>query len=400
MESTDLIEVRRLVEQVLQIERVTVGAAKDSFIVRYYGSLVMESGTAYDQLASGLKRYQLTPVFRNDGGQVLLIIVDELPKPKASRPLINIVLFVATLLSMILAGVLYSIDEAAMTAAGNDFFRASLFVFPEALAFAVSLLAILATHEFGHYLMARRHGTAVSLPYFLPFPGSPFGTLGAFIQLKEPPKNKRILMDIGLAGPIAGMVVAIPVLIIGLSLSEVSVLPTAAVEGMTFSLEGNSILYLILKYLVKGEWLPQPVNYGGVAPWLYWGKFILFGRPLPLGGLDVLLHPVAWAGWAGFLVTGLNLIPVGQLDGGHVLYGLFGERTRRIWPVAVGLMVAMGFVWSGWWLWAGLLFIFGRGHAEPLDGITELDRNRRIWGWIGLLLFILVFIPVPLQIIQ
>ncbi|MBN1264464.1 MAG: site-2 protease family protein [Anaerolineales bacterium] len=400
MENTDLLDVRRLVEQVLQIERVTLGTSKEAFVARYRGRLLQESDKAYDQLAEGLEAYQLIPVFRKEGQEALIMIVDQLPEAKPSRPLIHLALFIATLFSMILAGVLYSLDEEAMIASGNDFFRASLFVLPEALAFAVCLLAILAAHEFGHYLMARRHGTDVSLPYFLPFPGSPFGTLGAFIQLKEPPKNKRILLDIGLAGPVAGMVIAIPVLLIGLSLSEMSVLPTGAVEGMTFSLEGNSILYMLLKYMIKGEWLPQPINYGGIAPWLYWVKYILFGRPLPLGGMDILLHPVAWAGWAGFLVTGLNLIPVGQLDGGHVLYGLFGERTRRIWPVAVGLMVAMGFVWSGWWLWAGLIFLFGRMHAEPMDGITDLDPRRRTWAWFGLLLFILVFIPVPLQIIQ
>ncbi len=399
MESSNLVEIRERVEQVLSIESVTIGTKKENFQLRYRGRLRLPSEEAYDQLEKDLREFGQIPIFRKEGEEVLIMIVDQLPAPGPSRPVVHAVLFLFTLLSMVFAGVLYSLDEASMNAAGGDFFQAALFVFPEALAFAISLLGILAAHEFGHYLMARRHHTAVSLPYFLPFPGSPFGTLGAFIQLKQPPRNKKILLDIGLAGPVAGMVIAIPVLIYGLSLSEMSILPTGAVEGMAFSLEGNSILYLFFKYLVKGELLPQPVDYGGMAPWLYWIRFVLIGRPLPLGGRDILLHPIAWAGWAGFLVTGLNLIPVGQLDGGHVLFGLFGEKSRRIWPFAVAALVGLGFVWSGWWLWAALLFMFGRLHAEPLDGITDLNPERRAWAWFGLVLFVLVFIPVPLQMV-
>lgn len=399
MENKNLVEVREIVEKVLMVESVNIGGSEDHHVVRYEGQLMLDSEQAYERITGDLEQLDLTAIFRMKEGRAAVTIVDRIADTRPSRPVLHAVLFGFTLLSMILAGVLYSLDEAAMAEAGNNFYRAAWIVFPQALAFAVSLLAILAAHEFGHYLMARHHGTNVSLPFFLPFPGSPFGTLGAFIRLKEPPKNKKILMDIGLAGPVAGMVIAVPVLIIGLTLSEMSVLPTGPVEGMAFSLEGNSILYLLLKFIVKGELLPQPVDYGGMAPWLYWIRFVLIGRPLPLGGTDILLHPVAWAGWAGFLVTGLNLIPVGQLDGGHVMYSLFGERTRKVLPVAIIFMAAMGFVWSGWWLWAGLLFLFGRAHAEPLDGITGLDPRRKAWAWFGLVLFFLVFIPVPLQVV-
>ncbi|MCP4418636.1 MAG: site-2 protease family protein, partial [Chloroflexi bacterium] len=178
-----------------------------------------------------------------------------------------------------------------------------------ALAFAVSLLAILLAHEFGHYLAGRYHKTAVTLPYFLPLPVWPFGTLGAFIQLKEAPKNKRILHDIGVAGPLAGLVVAIPVLLWGLKLSDIGELPLFILDGEFFSLEGNSILYLLAKYAVFGEWLPSPANYGLLSPFEHWVRFFFTGHPLPLGGRDVLIHPVAFAGWGGLLVTSLNLIP-------------------------------------------------------------------------------------------
>jgi membrane-associated protease RseP (regulator of RpoE activity) len=264
------------------------------------------------------------------------------------------------------------------------------------LSFAVSLLAILVAHEFGHYLAARYHKTAVTLPYFIPFPFSPFGTMGAFIQLKEPPKNKRVLLDIGIAGPIAGLVVAIPVLLLGLYLSNLNRLPIG--EGMGVSLEGNSILYLLAKYIVFGRWLPDPISFGNLPPLLYWIRYFFTGQPLPIGGTDVLLHPVAWAGWAGLLVTALNLIPAGQLDGGHILYVLLGRRTRNVLPFILIILVILGTVWSGWWLWAFLIFMLGRFHAEPLDQITPLDSSRRILAMIGIIIFFLVFTPVPLTL--
>jgi membrane-associated protease RseP (regulator of RpoE activity) len=268
------------------------------------------------------------------------------------------------------------------------------------MPFAVSLLAILLAHEFGHYLAARYHKTDVTLPYFLPFPFSPFGTLGAFIQLKEPPRNKRILLDIGIAGPLAGLIVAIPVLLIGLSLSEVSRIPGILGAGQAFSLEGNSILYLLAKFFIHGQWLPTPASYGDVSPIIYWLRYVFTGLPSPIGGMDVMLHPIAWAGWAGLLVTALNLIPAGQLDGGHVLYALFGKNSRFVLPFILGGLAILGFFWQGWWLWVFLILFLGSSHAQPLDQITKLDTGRVALAVFGLIVFVLVFVPVPLQIIQ
>ncbi len=197
--------------------------------------------------------------------------------------------------------------------------------------FAVSMLGILAAHEFGHYFMGRHYNIHVTLPYFIPFPGSPFGTLGAFINMKEIPRNRRQLLDIGLAGPLAGLIVAIPVLFIGLKLSELNILSSIVPEGQSLQMEGNSILYLSMKYLAFGKLLPQPVSFSDVNPILYWIKYFFTGLPFPQGGVDVMLHSVAWAGWAGLLVTALNLIPAGQLDGGHVAYVLLGkEKTLKL----------------------------------------------------------------------
>jgi membrane-associated protease RseP (regulator of RpoE activity) len=138
-----------------------------------------------------------------------------------------------------------------------------------------------------------------------------------------------------------------------------------------------------------------------VAPVLFWLKYFFTGKPFPLGGLDVMIHPVAWAGWAGLLVTSLNLIPAGQLDGGHIFHLLFGTKwSRRILPLILIALAGLGFVWSGWWLWAGLIFLFGRIYAEPLDQITELGTSRKILGVIALIIFILTFIPIPLVVIS
>jgi membrane-associated protease RseP (regulator of RpoE activity) len=234
----------------------------------------------------------------------------------------------------------------------------------------------------------------VTLPYFIPFPLSPFGTMGAFIQLKEPPRNKRILLDIGIAGPMAGLVVAIPVLLLGLSLSTLDTIQIN--PGQSLTLEGNSLVYLFAKYAVFGQLLPQPSSYGNVSPILYWLKYFFTSQPMPLGGTDVMIHPVAWAGWAGLLVTALNLIPAGQLDGGHIMYVLLGKRARALWPVVLGMLVLLGFAWSGWWLWALLIFFLGRLYAEPLDQITQLDTPRIAVAVLGIVIFFLVFTPVPL----
>jgi len=263
--------------------------------------------------------------------------------------------------------------------------------------FAVSMIAILGAHEFGHYLAGRRHGVHVTLPYFIPLPLSPFGTMGAFINMKEPPKNKRHLLDIGIAGPLAGLVVAVPVLLIGLSLSDLGSLPLASSAEVSYSLEGNSLLYLFVKWISFGRLIPAPVDYGSISPVIYWLRYFFTGQPFPFGGVDVMLHPVAWAGWAGILVTSLNLIPAGQLDGGHMVYVLLGkERARKLWPLVMVFLILMGMVWSGWWLWAGLIFLLGRTYAEPLDQITQLDPPRKTLAVLAFVVFLITFTPVPL----
>ncbi len=380
------------VRRVLFVEDVTSGSQKDSFALRYRGRLVSEdSERLYNQLAAELKPLGYTPLFRWDSDRHAVELVRgviEVPQPRVG---LNVVMFILTVLSVLFVGTTY---------AANGNIPTRLQDFLGGLPFAVSLMAILTAHEFGHYLVGRAHGTPVSLPYFIPIPVPPFGTMGAFINMKAPPKNRNALLDIGVAGPLSGLVIAIPVLLIGLSLSPVEPIPAQTPAGMALTIEGNSLLYLFSKLVIFGQLLPAPASYGGISPLLYWLRYFFTGQPLPLGGMDVILNPVAWAGWGGLLVTALNLIPAGQLDGGHILYVLFGrKRAGRILPVILVALVALGFFWNGWWLWVALIFfLVGRSYAEPLDQITPLDGRRKALAVLTLIVFVLVFIPVPFSI--
>lgn len=394
-ENTEILD--HLVRGVFQIEDITYGTSQQYYKVRYRGRLVaQDSSEAYDRLSELVKPYDLTPLFRVEDGKQVIYLVNAPPVPKPGRPVINLVMFLLTLVSVLVSGGLTSIEGEL----SPQPLTAAVQLIKAGWPFAVSLLAILAAHEFGHYFAGRAHGVRVTLPFFIPLPFTPLGTMGAFINMKEIPRNRRVLMDIGVAGPIAGYIVSIVVILIGLSLSQLDIIPLKFPPGEGLQMEGNSLTYLILKYIHFGQVLPQPASFGDVNPALYWLRYFFTGRPFPFGGLDVMIHPVAWAGWAGLLVTSLNLIPAGQLDGGHIFQLLFGTKwSRRILPFILAALVGLGFVWSGWWLWAGLVFFFGRVYAEPLDQITQLDPARKWLGIIAMVIFILTFIPVPLSII-
>lgn len=393
-------KLRDAVDRVMSIEDVTVGGPSQDYRVRFRGRLMVESQDAYEILEPVFRAEGQTLLFREEDGRHAVIGIQGVIEPEPSNPWVNLGLFLLTLLSVIFAGAVFAnvnFYGNEVSSFGIDSVQEVLELVLGGVPFALALLGILVAHEFGHYLAGRYHNTAVTLPYFLPFPGSILGTLGAFIRMKEPPRNRRVLLDIGVAGPLAGFVVAVPILFVGLTLSELSTLPSGPAQAQGLTLEGNSILYLFAKYLVKGELLPAPAGYGGVSPVAYWLRYFFLGEPVPYGGVDVLVHPLAWAGWAGLLVTALNLIPAGQLDGGHLTYTLFGPKVSRFWPVIVLALAAFGFVWPGWWIWAALIFFLGRNHAEPLDTITPLDSKRRLVAGIGLLIFVLTFSPVPLS---
>lgn len=346
--------------------------------VRFRGNFLMATADCFDELRGRFERHGFTPMLRRAGDRIALIALPTVFNPPRSNPWINLILFIVTVLSTLLVGTLYdpppevlqifaqSTDDIGL---GLGLYAAILPYIWHGWPFSVSIMLILGAHELGHYFAARYHKVPVTLPYFIPMPLTIIGTMGAFIRLKSPVKDRRALMDIGAAGPWAGMIFAVPILFIGLATSSVGV------PGSGGILEGNSILYALAKIMV-------------------------FGRFLPGGGEDVLLNSVAWAGWVGTLITGLNLIPLGQLDGGHVMYVLLGNRAKRLfWPVIVGLALLSLFTQSTTWLvWIVLLFFLGRTHAEPLDDVTPVTGWRRMWAVASIVMFVLVFIPLPLTI--
>lgn len=355
-----LAQLRTAVADVFAVYDVTTGY-RGGRAVRLRGQLLVEASEAYERVASRFKELGHTPLFRRERGMdVIFAIPGSLSSsPSKQRPWMAGALFLMTLVSVLFAG-------AAMEPLPPTEFL-TLQGLLRGWPFALSLLSILAAHELGHYFVARHFGTPVSLPYFIPMPLNSLGTMGAVINMQGPPRNRRQLLAVGAAGPLAGLALVIPILVLGLSLSEVRRIPWGAF------IEGNSLLYILL-------------------------KFLIFGRYLPSGGMDVFLHPVAFAGWAGLMVTGVNLIPVGQLDGGHIIYALLGRRARWLNWVVIAALVALGFVWQGWFLWAGLLFFFSQRRTLLLDEITELDPPRQFLAVLMVLLLALTFTPIPMRI--
>lgn len=283
---------------------------------------------------------------------------------------LNLALFVTTVVTTILVGT--GSDLLVLIFAGAQAWWQNL-IEPGKLVdgvwYSASLLLILGFHELGHYVTARVYGVHVSLPFFVPLPLSPMGTMGAIIRMRSPIPNRKVLFDIGIAGPLLGLVVALPVLVMGLVLS-----PVKPVAGLVYQ-EGNSLAYLLLKWVIKG--------------------------PIP-DGSDVMLHPMALAGWLGLFVTALNLMPLSQLDGGHIAYAVLGRGFRKaVWPF-IGAMVVLFLVsrWPGWLLWVVLAGALGLKHPPPLDDLTPLDRPRRRLALVALALLVLLLTPLPFAVYE
>ena len=233
-------------------------------------------------------------------------------------------------------------------------------------AYSITIMLILLGHEMGHYFMSQRYGIRATLPFFLPFPFSPFGTLGAVIRMESHISSRKALFDIGAAGPFTSLCLSIPAIVIGLRLSEV--IPASQVREGTLRL-GDPLLFSFIQRLVMGQ---VPENY------------------------DILLHPIGYAGWVGLFVTALNLLPVGQLDGGHIAYALFGRRSRAIFVIAIAVMAFITVFYNpGWLLLLILIILFGFRHPAPLDDQTSLDGKRKLMGGIAFLAFFLSFTPAP-----
>lgn len=385
--------VRTILEPDLLIESIQAPRNPKQGALVVLGRLRRPSHVVFPAWINRLRELGYTPMLAPDGKIAATYAADHppvevrifagVPPRIKSNPRTNIILFVLTVISTLFVGSLYGGDPNRIQQLSDIFLPQNII---QGWPFSLTLLAILVAHEFGHYFAARYHKVAVTLPYFIPLPVG-FGTLGAFIQLKEPVPDRRKLFDIGVAGPLAGLVLAVPLLILGLSTSPVAVPPP--IPGA--QLEGNSILY-------------------------YFAKIAVFGKPLPnpITGEDVFMNQVTFAAWIGLLVTALNLLPVGQLDGGHTVYALFGRRARVLniaTMVGMGLLALAGLEplqtifprleeigFFGWFVWLGLiLFVLGPYHPPALDDVTQLDARRRLVGYVVIAIFLVTFVPTPFR---
>lgn len=284
------------------------------------------------------------------------------PMAEGRLTLTHVILFVATCITTLTAGAfMEGVNPLESTTAMLS-----------GLPFAGTLMSILLTHEMGHYLMSRRHGTPATLPYFIPGPPLPPlpGTFGAIIKMRPPIMDRRALLDIGSAGPLAGFMVAVAATGVGLGQSEI--LPSGQGIPESAVTLGDPLIFKALAWLVLG-------TDGGTG--------------------EILLSPVAYAGWFGFFITALNLIPVGQLDGGHISYALLGPQLHAIVSrAAIPVLIVFGFFWPGWAFWGVLLIFLGRNHPPVVLPHVDLDRKRKLIGWASITVFVLTFMPAPFAI--
>ena len=302
--------------------------------------------------------------------------------------LLSAICFLLTLLTTLAAGaLLQGVDPLRTRFVGGGWLALPTTIEPDALwrgaTFAIPFLAILLSHESGHYLAARRHRIPVSPPLFIPFPPwySLIGTLGAFIRIRGPTVRRSALLDVGAAGPYASFLLLLPVLVTGLALSDT----TAGVA--------NFATPLVIHF--AGE----PVRIGSGLLLHLLGALFFGGA---FGSTPVSLHPLAFAGWLGLFVTALNLMPLGQLDGGHILYSLWEqpgqERAARLLLLA---LLPMGLLWWGWWVWAVAALLLNRGrvgHPPVLQPRPSLNSGRRLLAQLAILIFLVTLVPVPLAL--
>jgi membrane-associated protease RseP (regulator of RpoE activity) len=334
----------------------TVSVHEDRRVVSFWGLLLTDADKAFSVLERRLAKLGYLPILRRHKGQDTITIAPVPAVSGRSRPWLNLLLFLATVGTVTLGGAFQE---------GYDPFTDPPTAILQGIPFAFALLGILVTHELAHFLVTRAHGTKATLPYFIPMPLSPVGTFGALIRMESPIKDRKALFDVGISGPLAGLAVSIVALIVGLKLSELSVL---------LPQEGAQLL--------------------GTGLLIDWITEIVLG-PLP-DNLVVVLHPIAFAGWFGVFITFINLIPVSQLDGGHVGYAFFGQAHRFVAMLVFLGMLVLGLFSSWWFLWALLVFALGGlRHPPPLNDITPLDTRRKILAILSFVLLFLLGTPRP-----
>lgn len=344
-----LMLLRARVAEVMAIEELKELAAGQA--VAFKGCLRIGAQEAFDRLKARFADLGYVPLLRESDSherQEVMAIRGSLQALLTQRPWVNLLLFLATALTTTLFGGMFA---AALTQ-GGDLSLPSILA--SGVPFSLTLLAILAVHEFGHYVQARRHGVPVTLPYFIPVPlPGTLGTFGAFIQMRGAVENRRTLFDVGIGGPIAGLLVAVPLFVAGLTAATLTNDPPPPTRS-----------YLIT--LLIALFRPEAMDYG------------------------IIMNPVLLAARFGLVVTALNLLPVGQLDGGHIAYAALGRQwARRVGLATVAIMAVLGLTVSPTWLiWMAFALFSGLNHAQPLNDITPLDLRRNV-AFIGAFIVLL-----------
>lgn len=297
------------------------------------------------------------------------------------KPITNLILFILTFFTTTAMGLFqwslsfYAakgiINYNILNYSGNNIIKyysqvllENKFLMMEAIKYSLALLIFLLAHEFGHYLACKHHGVQATLPYLIPVPFA-FGTMGAVIKMRGPIPNKKVLFDIGIAGPLAGFTVALP----------------------------------LLYYGIKNSFFINPISGGAIyfGEPIIWKIFHLLIFGSYSNGKELMAHPVAFASWFALLATALNLFPMGQLDGGHILYALLGRKAIIVFKVFFGFIVALVLIWPYWIVWVIIGWFLGLKHPPVLDETVPLGTDRKILSIIAALIFILCFIIIPIQ---
>jgi membrane-associated protease RseP (regulator of RpoE activity) len=344
-----------------------VNGQPDVPAVTFTGRFIADPGTSYRELHRRFQLLGYTPFIRREDGQDhVLAIAGLIDRAKTRSPLPNLLLLAATILTTLSAGAAlrgYYVLDSLLLGSLAAVSQALL----EGAPFAVTLMGILGIHELGHYVAARLHGVRASLPYFVPMPFG-LGTLGAFIAIGSPMKDRRVLFDVGLAGPYAGLLLAIPLLLLGLLFSSTDYVPISS-PGPTLATIGSPILIRIIVHFLAN--IPE--------------------------GQTIALHPVFFAAWLGLFLTGINLLPIGQLDGGHASYALLGRAAHGLAIAVFGLLIVAGIFDATnrtfWFVWAFFVMLGGLRHPPPMNDISGVGWPRKLFGLLTLLLFVLLFAP-------
>ncbi len=349
---------------VREVMRVDVATEQPEGTRIFRGRLKQPAESAYARLRAGLGG-AVVPLLRQDETAPAAIVLMPMSIERATlerpiRPWVHWLLFVLTVGTTTWAGAAHQgvnvISEPGRIIAG--------------LPYSLTLMAILGVHELGHYFTARHHGIRVTPPYFIPVPMA-LGTFGAFIQMRSPTENRRALFDVAVAGPLAGLAVAIPALLVGLQTSTIVPGDVSALPTMSGTSAGSSALFALLAKMSIGPAL----EYGHVLQ----------------------LSPLAFAGWLGLLVTALNLLPIGQLDGGHIAYAMFGHRIGTVVSTVAmwSLLLLAVFVWPGLTMWAILIFFIAGTAVPPLNDLTSLTPGRTVLGFSTFVILLLILMPLP-----